>query len=284
MATRRFEGQGPQPVRSNVLSAEREAFHMANMGELEGRAALVTGSSAGIGRAIAHQLAGQGAHVGVNSRDAGRAGRVVEEVRSSGGTARSFVFDLERSDGPTALVEAFVEHFGRIDVLVNNAGAGSVGASEDIEPDSWHRVMQLLLHAPFLCAQAAGRHMLAVNAGVIVNVASVAGHVGLPQRAAYCSAKHGLVGLTKVLGTEWAGRGVRVLSVDPGYVSTAALERSMATGGFDASRIEARTPIRRLAQPSEIARVIAFLCSDGASYMTGTSVMVDGGLTAHGGL
>lgn len=260
-----------------------EGWTLNDGNPLRGRTALVTGSSDGIGREIALELARRGAFVGVNSRTAERAARVVDEIEALGGEAKAFVFDVTVDGAPQSMVDAFVEQTGGIDVLVNNAGAGSVGASEKVEPDDWLRVMQLLLNAPFYCAQAAGRHMLEARRGVVINITSIAGHLGLPERAAYCAAKHGLVGLTRVLGTEWAGRGVRVLSIDPGYVATGALERSMAAGGFDASAIEGRTPMGRIGDPSEVARVAAFLATDAASYMTGASVTVDGGWAAYGG-
>lgn len=250
---------------------------------LHGRTALVTGSSAGIGRAIALELAEKGAIVGVNSRDPARAAPVVDQIRSAGGEAIASVGDVAAVGGPSRLVDRFVDAVGSIDILVNNAGVGSVEPSEDVEPETWEALMALLLTGPFHCAQSAGRHMLAAGRGVIINISSVAGHVALPRRAAYCTAKHGLIGLTKVLGTEWADRGVRVLSVDPAYISTDLIKDSMARGAFDESDIERRTPLGRLGDPAEVARVVGFLVSDAASYMTGTSVLVDGGWVANGG-
>lgn len=125
--------------------------------------------------------------------------------------------------------------------------------------------------------------MLEAGRGVIVNVSSIAGQTGLPQRAAYCSAKHGLEGLTRVLGTEWAARGVRVLAVDPAYIATDFIKRTMASGSFDEATIRRRTPADRLGAPEDVASVVAFLCSDAAAYMTGSSVQVDGGWLAYGG-
>ena len=142
---------------------------------------------------------------------------------------------------------------------------------------------KLDLTAPFLCAQAAARHMLGAGGGVIVNVASALGHTAMPGRAAYASAKHGLIGLTKVLGIEWATRGVRCLAVSPGYVATELVKENMRRGGFDERDIERRTPVGRLATPAEVARVVAFLASDSASYMTASHVLVDGGWVGYGG-
>lgn len=255
---------------------------MTTTNALDGRTALVTGSSSGIGRAIAIELAAQGATVGVNSRSLERAAAVVDEITAAGGSATTCVGDVADAGGPSQLVDTFVGEVGSIDILVNNAGVGSVEASETVEPDMWQSLLDLMLTGPFYCSQAAGRHMLEAGRGVIVNISSVAGHVALPRRAAYCTAKHGLVGLTKVLGTEWADRGVRVLSVDPAYIATDLIKETMASGAFDEAGIEKRTPIGRLGDPTEVARVVAFLASDAASYMTATSVLVDGGYVAYG--
>ena len=181
------------------------------------------------------------------------------------------------------MVARTLDELGRLDVLVNNAGAGQVAASETLDADAWQRIIDLDLTAPFHCAQAAAVPMLAAGRGVIVNVSSLTGHVGLARRAAYSAAKHGLEGLTKTLGAEWARRGVRVVSVAPAYVETELLAGTMAAGGFSLADLAGRTPLGRLAQPEEVARVVAFLASDDASYVTGSSVLVDGGWVADGG-
>lgn len=247
------------------------------------RVAIVTGSSAGIGRATALELAAWGATVVVNARAAERAQKVADEIVRGGGKALALQADLTRKDAPAELVDRVISDLGRVDVLVNNAGHGMIARSEELALADWQRTLDLLLTAPFLCAQAAGRRMLAAGHGVIINVSSVTGHVAFPRRAAYCAAKHGLVGLTRTLATEWGDRGVRVVSVDPAFVGTEFIRKSMRSDGFDHRVIERRTPLGRLADPAEVARVVAFLASDAASYITGASALVDGGWVANGG-
>ena len=202
------------------MTDEQHASRLAMRERLDGRVALVTGSSTGIGRAIAMELAGRGAAVVVNSRNADQVEAVAAAVREAGGEALALSADVSRPKEATRLVDTVVEACGRLDVLVNNAGRGRVDDSENLPVEDWQSVIDLLLTAPFVCSQAAARHMLAAGSGVIVNIASIAGHVGLPHRAAYCSAKSGLLGLTRALAIEWADRGIRVVAVDPGYVAT----------------------------------------------------------------
>lgn len=249
---------------------------------LRDRVAVVTGSSAGIGRAVALELAAWGATVVVNSRSEERARPVVEEIEADGGRALAIAGDVSRPEEAQAVVDRAASELGHVDILVNNAGRGLAAPSETLPLEEWSRVIDLLLTAPFACAQAAARHMLEAGRGVIINVSSIAGHVALPGRAAYCAAKAGLIGLTKALAVEWADRGIRVVSVDPAYIDTGFVQRSLRNANFDPSVLERRTPLGRLGEPGEVARVVAFLASDAASYMTGESVLVDGGWTAYG--
>lgn len=243
----------------------------------------MTGSSSGIGRAIATRLAAGDARVVVNSRDIARAKDAADEIISGGHEALPVAADVSRPEGGRALVDAAVEAFGGLDVLVNNAGIPFVRPAEDISPEEWENVLATNLTGPFWCAQAAATVMLTRRSGTIINISSVFGATAIAGRAAYCTAKHGLDGLTQSLAVEWADRGVRVLSVNPGYVATPFVQQTMSSGRFSASDIERRTPLGRLAEPAEIAEVVAFLASPAASYMTGAQIPVDGGWLADGG-
>src|ERR1700736_2437764 len=225
---------------------------------LAGRVALVTGSSTGIGEAIALELAAAGAAVVVNSRSRERAEPVARAIEAAGGRAIAVAADVCDPAQVAALMQTAVDELGALDILVNNAGVGFVAPSEELAEADWRRLIELDLTAPFLCAQAAARHMLAAGGGVIVNIASAFAHTAIPGRAAYTAAKHGLIGLTKVLGVEWAGRGVRCVAVSPGYVDTEFVRENMRRAGFNERDIERRTPLGRLATPQEVARVVAF--------------------------
>jgi 3-oxoacyl-[acyl-carrier protein] reductase len=235
---------------------------------MDGRVAVVTGAGRGLGAAIAEELAALGATVVPVDRDE---------------QPGLLVGDISDPDQVCSLFDAVVAEHGRIDVLVNNAGVGAVAPSEELSLETWSRTLAVNLTGTFLCAQAAARHMLPAGRGVIVNVGSVFAATGMPMRAAYAASKHGVVGLTKVLGTEWATRGIRVVGVDPAYVRTALDDADQRAGGYTAEDIERRTPMGRYAEPAEIARVVAFLASDDASFITGSGVAVDGGWLASGG-
>jgi NAD(P)-dependent dehydrogenase (short-subunit alcohol dehydrogenase family) len=246
------------------------------MTQLAGRTALVTGSTRGIGRAIAEALAAAGARVAVNSRDAAAARAVAEEI---GAGAVGLAADLGRAEAAAGLVASALDALGSLDLLVNNAGMAMAAESVDLSPADWQRTLDLDLSAVFYCSQAAARHMLGRGSGAIVNIASVQAFTPLARRVAYATAKAGVVGMTKSLAAEWAPT-VRVNAVAPGYVATPMVEELVRAGRVDPAAVVARTPMKRMATPAEIAGAVMFLASDAAGYITGETLMVDGGWTA----
>jgi NAD(P)-dependent dehydrogenase (short-subunit alcohol dehydrogenase family) len=245
---------------------------------LRGKVAVVTGSSRGIGRAIASAFHAEGALVVVNSRDAATASAVAQEL---GQGAIGVAADVSTEAGAELLVAAAVEEYGRIDILVNNAGRPSVTESVSLSLDEWNQVLQLNLTGTFLCSQRAARSMLAGGGGSILNIASLTGFAAFPKRLAYGVSKAGVVMLTRVLATEWAPS-VRVNAIAPGYVKTDFVEGLAKQGLLDIEALKRRTPQGRLAAPEEIAKAAVFLSSDDAAFVTGETLVVDGGWLAYG--
>jgi 3-oxoacyl-[acyl-carrier protein] reductase len=250
---------------------------------LDGQVAIITGSSMGIGREIARVYGQVGARVVINGRDLDRAPATAAELRAEGIDAYAVVADVAQAADVARLFEDVDRHWGPVDVLVNNAGTNAIGPSEGLALADWQRVLDLNLTGPFLCAQEAARRMIARGRGVIINISSILGETGLAQRAAYCSTKHGLNGLTKVLAVEWASRGIRVHAINPAYIATALDVTDQATGGYSTADIERRTPLGRYGTVEEVANTALFLASGASSYMTGSHVDVDGGWLAYGG-
>lgn len=238
--------------------------------DLTGKTALVTGATSGIGRAIALQLAAQGATVLVHGRDAGRASSVIEEIELGGGTARFIAADI--SD-PAAAVQLAADA-GDVDILVNNAGFAWFGASADLDANTLDGLFASNVQASFLLTAALAPAMAARGDGSIVNLSSMAGIIGLAGGAAYGATKAAMSSFTQAWAAEYSPSGVRVNAIAPGPVYT---------GGADATNTEAlgkTTLLGRAAQPEEIAEVVGFLVSPRASYVTGAIIAVDGGRTA----
>lgn len=237
----------------------------------------------GLGRAIAESLLDSGVTVVVNGRDEALVERVAAELDGAEAHCIPVAADVSTEQGVERLFAHAMEVLPELDIFVNNAGQTHICPSEDVTYDAWQRVVDLNLTGGFLCAQRAGKSMLAQGRGVIINMSSVAGEVALPMRAAYTASKHGLVGLTKVLSSEWAARGVRVVAVGPAYIETEMVAQYVRRGIVSIDEVETRTPMGRVGRPKEVAEVVRFLVSDAASYITGTHVLVDGGWTGYGG-
>jgi 3-oxoacyl-[acyl-carrier protein] reductase len=238
------------------------------------RCALVTGAAGGIGAAIARGLADDGWPVGVNYRsDSDGADRVAAEITEAGGQAVTLHGDLCAEGTTEDLFSALEERFGPVLVLVNNAGVRADGLSPQLADEQWARVIETNLSAAFRTTRRALRPMLKARFGRVINVASVVGLRANAGQANYAASKAGLIGFTKTVAVEVARRGVTVNAVAPGFVET-RLTEGVGNGLVDA------IPARRVGTPEEIAACVRFLASDQASYVTGTTLTVDGGLTA----
>lgn len=245
------------------------------------RVALVTGAARGIGRQTALTFAERGYAVAAN--DLEEPDETLEELRRIRTGTLSLVGDVSDETAVQKMVMSVMDHFGRIDVLVNNAGLMAIAPAEETTLDDWRRMLEVNLTGPFLMCREFGKVMLEQGSGSIVNISSVAGLLGVSDRTAYNASKHGLVGLTRTLAAEWGGRGVRVNAVCPGWVKTERDEGDQGGGNYTDADIEGRTPMGRFATPEDIAQTVAFLADSGQSgYVNGHTLSVDGGWFGDG--
>jgi NAD(P)-dependent dehydrogenase (short-subunit alcohol dehydrogenase family) len=236
------------------------------------RVAVITGAAQGIGRRTAEALAGEGYRLAVMDRQP-----------VTGLDALTFAGDVSDEADVQRFAAEVEARYGRADVLVNNAGIAGIAPAEETTAAQWRQVIDVNLTGPFLLCQAFGRRMLARGSGSIVNIASVAGLMGVADRVAYNASKHGLIGLTRTLAVEWGGRGVRVNAVCPGWVKTEMDDESQASGAYGDTDITDHVPMARFAQPGDIAQAVAFLADPSRSgFVNGAALSVDGGWAADG--
>jgi NAD(P)-dependent dehydrogenase (short-subunit alcohol dehydrogenase family) len=246
---------------------------------LDGRVAVVVGGTSGIGAAGAVGLARCGARVVVAGRSAERGSAVVSEIEASGGEAIAIEVDVQDEASVEALAADCMERFGRVDVLVNSAGVFRSAPALETSLAEWSRMIDTNLTGTFLCCRAFGALMLAAGGGKIINLASTDSFVGVPEEAAYCASKGGVLQLTRALAAEWSKDGVLVNAIGPTDFETPMTQSYMRAPEY-AEEARAAIPVGRGGQVSELVGAIIFLASDAASMVAGTTLMVDGGRTA----
>ncbi len=243
---------------------------------LEEKAAIVTGGADGLGRGMALEFASEGATVAVADVNAEGAEKVAAEISNSGGSAKPVTVDVSRSDQVQAMVDSVFESFGRIDILVNNAGLRTASPFLEHDEESWRHTLDVDLTGPFLCMQACIPYMLRHGKGKILNIASVAGIMGLKNRVAYCTAKAGVIGLTKAAAFELSEQQIYVNAIAPGVIETSLTSSYFEDEAF-ARLLKREHALGRWGQPVDIAKAAIFLVSDDSDFVSGAVLPVDGG-------
>ena len=240
---------------------------------LSQRVAVVTGAASGIGRACSRRLARDGARVAVWDLDGEGAAAVVAEIEAEGGRAVACVGDAAEASAVETAVARTRAELGPIAILVNNAGISEFVGFQSLDEDAWDRMMRINLKGPFLCTRAVMPDMLDAGWGRIVNISSSSAQTGAPAMAHYAASKGGVIGFTKALAMEYAAKGITVNNIPPGFVRTPMLESSPV----DIDAVAAVAPMQRAGSPEDIAAACAYLASDGAGYVTGQTLSVNGG-------
>ena len=248
---------------------------------LEGRVALVTGGSRGLGKSMAKALADAGADVAITSRHLDSVREAAEELaQTTGRQVLPVQADVTRPADVTAMVDQVIRTLGRIDILVNNAGINIRGPILDLSEADWHQVIETNLTGPWLCARAVGPHMIAQRWGRVINVSSIIGLVGLSERTAYAASKGGLIQLTRALAVEWAPYGITVNALCPGPIMT-AINQAFQENPEAYEAFRRKIPLGRWGEPEDLDGAIIFLASEASRFMTGSVLVIDGGWTAQ---
>ena len=249
-------------------------------GKLAGKIAAITGGGDGFGKGIAKKFSAEGALVAICDINLPAAQKVIAAIEEGGGTGLAFEADVTDNSALSTFVEAVVAHFGRLDIWVGNAGRAGGSASENVLEAEFRQMIDLNLSAVFFGAQIAGRQMIAQGeGGRIINMASVAGYRGIPQRAAYCASKAGVIMTTYVLAEEWARHDIRVNSISPGYADTPLFWSSAGSSSrMPLEQLMSRVPTGKLITVEQVARAALYLASDDSDAVTGLDLRVDGGL------
>jgi NAD(P)-dependent dehydrogenase (short-subunit alcohol dehydrogenase family) len=251
--------------------------------DLSGKAALITGASRGIGRAIALAYARAGSDVAVLARGTDELKELANEIEVLGRRCLVLTCDVSDRDQAERAVEAAVEEFGRLDILVNNAGSiGAFGPFLDLELSDWETALDTNVKATIYFCRAAGRHMTARGSGVVINMASVSGVAGVPMLSHYALTKAAIISLTSSLGSEWADTGVRVNAIAPGWIDTKLTETVVSNPGIAEGLLHA-VPAKRWGDTDDVVGPAIFLASSAAEFVTGATLVVDGGLTSYVG-
>jgi len=264
--------------------SDAQPFSPASYPGIAGKVVLDTGAGNGIGRAMAHAFARHGARLMLLDIDAEALARTREQLREvypnvEVAVVQANIADDEAVERACTATEA---RFGRIDILLNNAGISMNKPALELAPDEWRRAIDIDLSGVFYCAQAAGKRMARQNGGVILSTASMWGLSSSARRLAYCAAKAGVVSLTKCLAAEWAQHRIRVNAICPGYVRTDLVDELMSQGVLNAAELCSKTPMKRLGRPEEMAETALYLASDAAAFITGHALVSDGGWLADG--
>ncbi|MCA1062339.1 3-oxoacyl-[acyl-carrier-protein] reductase [Rossellomorea sp. AcN35-11] len=243
---------------------------------LEGKVALVTGASRGIGREIALELAREGCNVVVNySGSEAKANEVVDEIKGLGRNAIAFQCNVSESESVQAMVKETIGQFGAVDILVNNAGITKDNLLMRMKETEWDDVININLKGVFLCTKAVTRQMMKQRNGRIINISSIVGVSGNPGQANYVAAKSGVIGLTKTTAKELAPRGITVNAIAPGFISTDMTDQLPEDVRNEMLK---QIPLSRFGDPKDIAKAVTFVASDSAAYMTGQTLHIDGGM------